>query len=80
MTVQNKVLSSQMIFLVFRSPREKHELTYFKNTRKDLEGFVKSLSPKVKSVQFDFGESMEVSLVGNELRRRWLYAHLGKGE
>ena len=32
--------------------------------KKDMADFVKSLSPKVKSVQFDW-ESMEVGQVGN---------------
>ena len=62
MTVQNKSLFTDDIF-GFQSPREK-QLTYLKKHEKDLADFVKSLSPKVKSVQFDW-ESMEVSQVGN---------------
>ena len=45
------------------SAREK-QLAYLKEHEKDMADFVKSLSPKVKSVQFDW-ESMEVGQVGN---------------
>ena len=60
--VQNKNLFTDGIFDL-RSPREK-QLAYLKEHKKEIEDFVKSLSPKVKSVQFDW-ESMEVSQVGN---------------
>ena len=40
------------------------QLAYLKEHEKDMADFVKSLSPKVKSVQFDW-ESMEVGQVGN---------------
>ena len=45
------------------SAREK-QLAYLKEHEKDMADFIKSLSPKVKSVQFDW-ESMEVGQVGN---------------
>ena len=45
------------------SAREK-QLAYLREHEKDMADFVKSLSPKVKSVQFDW-ESMEVGQVGN---------------
>ena len=45
------------------STKEK-QLAYLKKHEKDMADFVKSLSPKVKSVQFDW-ESMEVGQVGN---------------
>lgn len=45
------------------STKEK-QLAYLKEHEKDMADFVKSLSPKVKSVQFDW-ESMEVGQVGN---------------
>ena len=45
------------------STREK-QLAYLREHEKDMADFVKSLSPKVKSVQFDW-ESMEVGQVGN---------------
>ena len=45
------------------SAREK-QLAYLKEQEKDMADFVKSLSPKVDSVQFDW-ESMEVGQVGN---------------
>lgn len=40
------------------------QLAYLKENEKDMADFVKSLSPKVKSVQFDW-DSMEVGRVGN---------------
>ena len=40
------------------------QLAYLKEHEKDMADFVKSLSPKVESVQFDW-ESMEVGQVGN---------------
>ncbi len=40
------------------------QLAYLKENEKDMADFVKSLSPKVESVQFDW-ESMEVGQVGN---------------
>lgn len=40
------------------------QLDYLKEHEKDMADFVKSLSPKVESVQFDW-ESMEVGQVGN---------------
>lgn len=45
------------------SAREK-QLAYLKEHEKEMADFVKSLSPKVESVQFDW-ESMEVGQVGN---------------
>lgn len=45
------------------SAREK-QLAYLREHEKDMADFVKSLSPKVKSVQFDW-ESMEVGQVSN---------------
>ncbi len=45
------------------SAREK-QLAFLREHEKDMADFVKSLSPKVKSVQFDW-ESMEVGQVGN---------------
>ena len=45
------------------SAREK-QLAYLKKHEKDMTDFVKSMSPKVDSVQFDW-ESMEVGQVGN---------------
>ena len=45
------------------SPKEK-QLAYLREHEKDMADFVKSLSPKVKSVQFDW-ESMEVGQVSN---------------
>lgn len=45
------------------SPKEK-QLAYLKDHEKDMADFVKSLSPKVDSVQFDW-DSMEVGQVGN---------------
>lgn len=45
------------------SPKEK-QLAYLKEQEKDMADFVKSLSPKVDSVQFDW-DSMEVGQVGN---------------
>jgi len=62
MSVQNKSLFTDDIF-GFQSPREK-QLTYLKKHEKDLADFVKSLSPKVKSVQFDWG-SMTIEDIGN---------------
>lgn len=45
------------------STKEK-QLAYLKKHEKDMADFVKSLSPKVESVQFDW-DSMEVGQVGN---------------
>ena len=45
------------------SPRSK-QLAYLKENEEDIADFVKSLSPKVESVQFDW-DSMEVGQVGN---------------
>ena len=45
------------------SPRAK-QLAYLKEHEEDMADFVKALSPKVESVQFDW-ESMEVGQVGN---------------
>ena len=42
----------------------KKQLAYLKEHEKDMADFVKSMSPKVDSVQFDW-ESMEVGQVGN---------------
>ena len=48
---------------VFLSPRSK-QLAYLKEHEEDMADFVKSLSPKVESVQFDW-DSMKVGQVGN---------------
>ena len=48
---------------LFLSPRAK-QLAYLKEHEEDMADFVKSLSPKVESVQFDW-DSMEVGQVGN---------------
>ena len=45
------------------SPRGK-QLAYLKEHEEDMADFVKSLSPKVESVQFDW-DSMKVGQVGN---------------
>ncbi|MCY7076211.1 hypothetical protein [Streptococcus oralis] len=45
------------------SPRAK-QLAYLKDHEEDMADFVKSLSPKVESVQFDW-DSMKVGQVGN---------------
>ena len=45
------------------SPRAK-QLAYLKDHEEDMADFVKSLSPKVESVQFDWN-SMKVGQVGN---------------
>ena len=45
------------------SPRSK-QLAYLKEHEEDMADFVKSLSPKVESVQFDW-DSMKVGQVGN---------------
>ena len=45
------------------SPRSK-QLAYLKEHEEDIADFVKSLSPKVESVQFDW-DSMKVGQVGN---------------
>jgi hypothetical protein len=55
MTVQNKSLFTDVIFDL-RSPREK-QLAYLKENKKDIEDFVKSLSPKVESVQIAWEET-----------------------
>ena len=47
----------------FLSPRAK-QLAYLKDHEEDMADFVKSLSPKVESVQFDW-DSMKVGQVGN---------------
>ena len=48
---------------LFLSPRAK-QLAYLKEHEEDMADFVKALSPKVESVQFDW-DSMEVGQVGN---------------
>ena len=48
---------------VFLSPRAK-QLAYLKEHEEDMADFVKALSPKVESVQFDW-DSMKVGQVGN---------------
>ncbi|RSJ69390.1 hypothetical protein D8801_07035 [Streptococcus oralis] len=45
------------------SPRAK-QLTYLKEHEEEMADFVKSLSPKVESVQFDW-DSMKVEVIGN---------------
>ena len=48
---------------VFLSPRAK-QLAYLKEHEEEMADFVKALSPKVESVQFDW-DSMKVGQVGN---------------
>ena len=48
---------------LFLSPRAK-QLAYLKEHEEDVADFVKALSPKVESVQFNW-DSMEVGQVGN---------------
>lgn len=48
---------------LFLSPRAK-QLAYLKEHEEDMADFVKTLSPKVESVQFNW-DSMEVGQVGN---------------
>ena len=48
---------------VFLSPRAK-QLAYLKEHEEEMADFVKSLSPKVESVQFDW-DSMKVEVIGN---------------
>ena len=48
---------------IILSPRAK-QLAYLKEHEEDMADFVKSLSPKVESVQFDW-DSMEVGQIGN---------------
>ena len=55
MTVQNNILFSDVIFDL-RSPREK-QLAYLKENKKEIEDFVKSLNPKVESVQISWEET-----------------------
>ena len=45
------------------SPRAK-QLAYLKEHEEEIKEFVKSLSPKVESVQFDW-DSMKVEVIGN---------------
>ena len=45
------------------SPRSK-QLAYLKEHEEEMADFVKSLSPKVESVQFDW-DSMKVEVIGN---------------
>ena len=54
LTVQNKSLFTDGIFDL-RSPREK-QLAYLKEHKKEIEDFVKSLNPKVESVQIAWEE------------------------
>ena len=55
MTVQNKSLFTDETFDL-RSPREK-QLAYLKEHKKEIEDFVKSLNPKVESVQIAWEET-----------------------
>ena len=48
---------------LFLSPRAK-QLAYLKEHEEEMADFVKSLSPKVESVQFDW-DSMKVEVIGN---------------
>ena len=48
---------------LFLSPRAK-QLAYLKEHEEDMADFVKALSPKVESVQFDW-DSMKVENIGN---------------
>ena len=48
---------------LFLSPRAK-QLAYLKEHEEDMADFVKALSPKVESVQFDW-DSMKVEVIGN---------------
>ena len=61
------------------SAREK-QLAYLREHEKDMTDFVKSLSPKVKSVQFDW-ECGSWSGKQWNTSRRWLYVNTArKGE
>ena len=51
------------------SPQAK-QLAYLKEHEEDMADFVKSLSPKVESVQFDW-DSMKVGQVGKWNSTRW---------
>ncbi|RSI10047.1 hypothetical protein D8888_03830 [Streptococcus sanguinis] len=62
LTVQNKSLFTDGIFDL-RSPREK-QLAYLKENKKEIEDFVKSLSPKVESVQIAW-EQTQWDQIGN---------------
>ena len=55
MTVQNKSLFADGTFDL-RSPKEK-QLDYLKENKKEIEDFVKSLNPKVESVQISWEET-----------------------
>ena len=48
---------------LFLSPRAK-QLAYLKEHEEEIKEFVKSLNPKVESVQFDW-DSMKVEVIGN---------------
>ena len=55
MTVQNKSLFTDGIF-DFRSSKEK-QLAYLKEHEEEIKEFVKSLNPKVESVQIDWKQT-----------------------
>jgi len=61
--VKNKDLFGGIDHQKYQSTKEK-QLAYLRKHKKEIEDFVKSLSPKVESVQFNW-DSMEVGQVGN---------------
>ena len=62
MTVQNRGLFSDGNF-DFRSPKEK-QLAYLKKHKKDIEEYIKSLNPKIETVQIDW-EQTQWDQIGN---------------
>ena len=63
-TSQKKNISTNGVQQRKQLSAKEKQLAYLKEHEKDMTDFVKSLSPKVESVQFDW-ESMEVGQVGN---------------
>ena len=62
MTVQNRGLFSDGNF-DFRSPKEK-QLAYLKKHKKDMKEYIKSLNPKIETVQIDW-EQTQWDQIGN---------------
>ena len=62
MTVQNKSLFTDETFDL-RSPKEK-QLAYLKKHKKDIEEYIKSLNPKIETVQIDW-EQTQWDQIGN---------------
>lgn len=63
-TSQKKNISTNDVQPSKQLSTKEKQLAYLKKHEKDMADFVKSLSPKVDSVQFDW-DSMEVGQVGN---------------